>query len=135
MGKKGTPEHLEQVALFEWADRMTPLVPELANMFAIPNGAKLPFFKDASGKRVCVQAQFLKAEGLKPGVPDVFLSVPNDRYHGFYLEMKAGKNKLSVDQCDWIERLSLAGYFCGVYWSWTDAANEILAYLGKRMRV
>jgi len=135
MAKRKNPEHAEQVALFEWQERMLTRVPEIMNLFAVPNGAKLPFFKDSNGKRVCVQAQFLKAEGLKPGVPDLFLAYPNDRFHWFFMEMKAGTNKLTIEQIDWIERLSTAGYFCGVYWSWVDAANAILEYLGKKMRV
>ena len=58
-------EHLHQKALFEWADRMEGAWPELRLMYAIPNG----------GLRTKAQAGKLKAEGVKPGVPDIHLPV------------------------------------------------------------
>jgi hypothetical protein len=56
-------EHEEQVALFEWAAWNSSKYKELELMFAIPNG----------GQRHVVVARKLKDEGVKAGVPDIFL--------------------------------------------------------------
>ena len=56
-------EHQEQVALFRWAEFAIARWPELALMYAIPNG----------GHRHKAVAAGLKAEGVKRGVPDVCL--------------------------------------------------------------
>ena len=44
----------------------------------------------------------LKKEGVKRGVPDICLPVSRGKYHGLYIEMKAGKNKPSKEQKEWI---------------------------------
>lgn len=36
--------------------------------------------------------------GVRKGVPDLFLSVPNDEYHGFYIELKKPGGKASTEQ-------------------------------------
>ena len=65
MGCLTGSEHEEQVALFEWAEWNKRQYPELELMFAIPNG----------GQRHVVVAKKLKDEGVKAGVPDIFLPV------------------------------------------------------------
>jgi len=119
-------EHDEQKALFEWADRMIAQgsIPELANMFAIPNGAWM--------KNPAI-AQKQKQEGLKKGVPDIFLAVPNNEkeYHGLFIEMKFGKNSLTPDQCAWHAALLSFGFQYAVCYSWIIAAQAIVLYLGK----
>ena len=71
-------EHDEQGSLFQWAGIAVFKYPELNCMFAIPNG----------GLRNPVVARKLKAEGVKSGVSDIFLSVARGGYHGLYIEMK-----------------------------------------------
>jgi hypothetical protein len=115
-------EHEEQVALFEWAEMSMSMYPELENMFAIPNG----------GKRNVTVARKLKDEGVKAGVLDVLLAVPNHKYHGLWIEMKYGKNKLSELQLIWKERLEKYGYKVVVCYFWYDAVEEIKKYLEHR---
>ena len=67
-------EHDEQVSLFQWAGIAVFKFPELNCMFAIPNG----------GLRNPVVARKLKAEGVKSGVSDIFLSVARGGYHNLY---------------------------------------------------
>lgn len=122
-------EHDQQVALFQWAAACARAIPALVNLYAIPNG----------GKRNVVTAARLKAEGAKAGVPDVALAWPlrsEETPHlfaspGLYIEMKAGKNKPSTEQIAWRERLIAAGYRYVLAYSWTQAANAILDYLGS----
>ena len=54
-------EHVEQAALFRWAEFARARLPELTLLHAIPNG----------GHRHKATAARLKAEGVKRGVPDL----------------------------------------------------------------
>ena len=112
-------EHLSQVALFRWAGYQTKRLPELALMFAIPNG----------GHRSKATAGKLKAEGVKAGVPDICLPVARGEYHGLWIEMKAGKNRPTQGQAAWHVHLSAEGYRVAVCWSWEAARDLIEEYL------
>ena len=61
-------EHAHQVALFDWANLHLGRMPELAAMYAIPNG----------GARSKATAGKLKAEGVKAGVPDIVPAIANE---------------------------------------------------------
>ena len=114
-------EHDEQVRLFAWAREYADKIPELAMLFHIPNG----------GWRHKATAGRLKAEGAKPGVPDVFLPVPRSGYHGLWIEMKYGRNKPTKRQALWIDALQRHGYFVRVCYSAEEAKAVICAYLGR----
>ena len=129
--KRRSLEHDEQVALFQWAKLQEKKYPGLAYMFAIPNG----------GARNIVTATRLKAEGVRAGVPDIFLPFvkrqidgPGNQCGGLFIEMKSGKNKVTPDQARYHNWLSCAGYSVIVCYSWGDAKNGILDYLtgGKK---
>lgn len=112
--KPKSSEHDEQVKLFQIAQEHV----QLANMFAIPNG----------GLRSKATAGRLKAEGVRSGVPDIFLPVASRGYHGCFLEMKVGYNKPTDNQEQWMEALTNAGYYCIVCWSAEEALNKLLWY-------
>ena len=127
-----TLEHNEQVALFTWAAYMEEQIPELRLMFAIPNG----------GHRHKAVAAKMKAEGVQAGVPDIFIACPHTKttvsyqvgpfsqdFAGLFIELKAGKNKTTESQDEWIERLSKAGYRVAVCYGFEEAKKEILDYL------
>ena len=133
-GKKGkkrsTPEHDEQVALFFWAELNKSKVPELELLLAIPNGAYYGGHWSVANR--------MKEEGVKKGVPDIFLPVPmtylnegnvTDLKAGLWIEMKAGKNKTSPDQDWWIGKLRDMGYRVEVCYSAEDAIKIIKEYL------
>lgn len=128
-------EHDEQVALFEWAQMMAGEYPELNLLHAIPNGAKLPWTKSRDGKRYSPEAIRLKREGLKPGVPDMCLPVARGGYHGLYIELKFGNNKLSPDQTWWLKVLTWEGYKAIEARGWEAAAKAILEYLQMEAKV
>jgi hypothetical protein len=128
-------EHQEQSALIQWKELNQAAIPALKHLFAIPNGAKLPYTNKVNPKtgkvsRFCKQAKILKDEGLSPGVPDLFLSYPANDKHGFFIELKTKGNKPSPDQLEWIRRLRFVGFEAEIYWSWTEAALGIVEYLG-----
>lgn len=109
----------EQAALFEWAEFATGRHPELRLMYHIPNG----------GHRHIAVARKLKAEGVKAGVPDIFLPAPKGKFNGMYLEMKTGYNNTTKHQKRWIENLSEQGYFCAICWGMEDAIQALEEYL------
>lgn len=113
-------EHDEQSALLSWAATRTTTMPELERMFAIPNGG---FRDNNTGKR-------LKAEGVRAGVPDLFLPVPRGGKAGLWIEMKIRKGRVTERQNDWIEWLRNQGYEARVCYCWQDAAEMIELYMG-----
>lgn len=104
-------------------------VPELLDMFAIPNG----------GLRDKITAANLKREGVKAGVPDVLLPVPRGVWHGLFIEMKRRttgkgasrkqKGSASDEQTDWAGRLRSRGYGVLVTVGFEEAKAAIVAYL------
>jgi hypothetical protein len=77
------------------------LDPRWGLLLAIPNG----------GMRSKAMAGKLKAEGVRAGVPDLFLPVSVGSYHGLWLEMKTRTGgRLSPEQVSWIAHLRLQGY-------------------------
>lgn len=103
-------------------------------MYAVPNGAALvgKSMRTAAGKsvRVSIEAMKLRAEGLKPGVPDVCLPVARGAFHGLYIEMKRRKGGvLSVEQAQWLAGLDAEGYCAMRCNGWDAARGVITAYL------
>jgi len=90
-------------------------------LFAIPNG----------GRRDVATASNLKAEGVRAGVPDLFLAVPAFGYHGLFVELKREKGGVVSDfQKEYIARLNDLGYQAIVCHGWIEAKNSIESYLG-----
>ena len=81
-------EHKIQAAYFKWCSYNAHRHPAIGYIHAIPNG----------GHRHPATAMKLKAEGVKRGIPDVFIPYPTTIFHGAYIEFKAGKNKLTPEQ-------------------------------------
>ena len=102
-------EHLEQCRFVSWFRRNHPDV----LIFAIPNG----------GYRGKTTAARLKAEGVVPGVPDLY--IPAWRT---WVEMKRQKGgSLSPDQREVIAYLESCGDRVIVARGWEDAAAIISA--------
>ena len=108
-------EHAEQKALIKWC-KMHPVAKRI---FAIPNG----------GARHIAVAAKMKAEGVRPGVPDLFLPVPRGRFCGLFIEMKAKGGRVARGQSEELEQLSADGYMAVVCWGWDSARETIENYL------
>jgi hypothetical protein len=113
-GKNPEPsEHQIQSAFVDWcALNGVPV-------FAIPNG----------GFRHIATARKLQREGVKPGVPDLFIPVVKMPYGGLFIEMKTPEGKVSVHQKEWISMLK-EQYAVSVCRSLDDAIGVIRKYLG-----
>ena len=112
-------EHAEQVALFRWADIAQVRYPELALLYAIPNG----------GHRHIQVARKLKAEGVKRGVPDICLPAPRGDWCGLYIEMKTARGTVSKVQRGWLKALQGQGHRVAVCRGWEPARLFIVEYL------
>ena len=128
-------EHLTQSAFIQWCRLSEKKHPELATIFAIPNGEYRPI---SVAKR-------LKAEGVRAGVPDLLL--PVDRclikddsnecgwgmYNALYIEFKAPGGHLSKAQRIVGHNLAVSGNLVVVVWSSEAAIEVVESYLGGEM--
>lgn len=121
--KIDSTEHQEQVALFRWIGLNLKKHPQLRYAFAIPNG----------GKRDMGTAMKLKREGVKKGVPDIFLPVIKlyPFCGGLWIELKRPlpRGKVSREQHDWILYLKNEGYRAEACWGWEEARDLMIKYL------
>lgn len=118
-------EHAEQVVVIQWWAAQHALygLPEFA-LYAIPNAAKRSF----------QLAAYCKAEGLRSGIPDLFLAVPRFDIDagGLYLEMKIKPGKPSETQLVVIDSFRQLGYHVVICWSADEAIRAIRGYLRGR---
>lgn len=122
LARSGT-EHAEQTALFCWAARQQWKWPELRWMHAIPNG----------GYRTRAQAAALLAEGVRPGVCDVFLPTQRRGFAGLYIEMKkrgAPPSAVRPLQAEFIQFALAQGYRAEVARGWDEAREIVEWYMG-----
>ena len=119
-------EAQEQTTLFQWAAMMAGKWPELRLCHAIPNG----------GSRNPIEARHLKDQGVKAGIPDIFLPCPKDVFHGLYIEMKRKKGgRVSEAQRDMIMSLKAMGYRVEVCEGWEEAKTVIVEYMSHERTV
>lgn len=90
-------------------------------IFHIPNG----------GTRNVIEAVNLKRQGVKAGVPDLFLPYPKNGKHGLFIEMKSLRQgaKTSEDQDAWLSILENNGYRCEVCYGCNEAIAVLDDYL------
>lgn len=120
LAPKPPTESEEQQALFQWVALHRGRYPELELLYHVPNG----------GSRHKAEAGRLRAEGVKPGVPDLCLPVARGEYHGLYIELKRTEGgRVSERQKVWLERLAEQGYAVRLCKGWEVAAQEIVKYL------
>lgn len=121
-GKNGInpTEAQEQAALFEWIRIAAKKYPELELCHSIPNG----------GSRNPIEARHLKEQGVKPGIPDLFLPCARGGWHGLYIEMKRRKGgRVSIEQKKMILALRNQDYCVEVCQGWEEARDIITAYM------
>jgi hypothetical protein len=111
-------EHQHQSAFFDWAQWQ--IFPDIELMFAVPNG----------GQRHPAVAAKLKAEGVKPGVPDVMWPVARGGFIGLAIEFKHGDGNPTKEQRTRIDALQREGWLVAVCWSWEAAARLVKGYGG-----
>lgn len=110
----GPTEHQEQKVVVEWFDRQYRDLS--GRLFAVPNG----------GERHRAVAAKMKAEGVRPGVPDLWLPSPRGRFSGLVIELKRREGgRPSPSQLDWLNWLAEQG-FLAVICNGADAAIDTI---------
>ena len=74
------------------------------------------------------QAGKAKSQGMRTGIPDLFLPVPRKGFSGLFIEMKSETGRLSDAQKDVVPRLSALGYSMHVAYSGREAIEIIRTY-------
>lgn len=117
-------EHDQQKAVVEHCDSILQLETRLSvnghfPIFAVPN----------AGKRSIPLALWLKAEGLRAGVPDLMLLIKSSGFSGLIIEMKDGKKKPSDEQRAYLDFFATQGFKSVVCYSARHAVETIREYL------
>lgn len=118
--KHGNEESAMQCALIKWWAVACKAygIPERL-LFSIPNG----------GRRDPLAMVFLKREGLRPGVCDLFLAMPGHNAAGLFVEMKTPSGKVSTEQVLFMMDVRKFGYRAYVCRSFDEARIIITAYI------
>jgi hypothetical protein len=109
-----------QVSYLQWLSLQYPKCFQVT--FSIPN----------SGKRDVRFACRLKREGMKAGVPDLFMAYPSIPHHGLFIEFKKKGGRLSKNQVEFIEPLKKMEYKVIVCYNLETAMQETKEYLGVK---
>ncbi len=110
-------ESEHQKLIWKWA-KQHPICCDF--LFAIPNG----------GTRHIKEITNLKAQGLRPGVSDLFLAYPIHGYAGLWIELKKKHGALlSEVQQIWLDRMFEVGYQVQVAHGWEEGIKYIEEYL------
>ena len=123
MKKRISSEYQECLAFFKWA-QYDPILREYLIKIV------------TEGQRSPQSAYFLKMIGLRPGLPDYYLPIKNDKYNGLWIEMKRvdqRKVQKRDTQDDWIARLLKIGHYATYAYGSTDAIRITQEYLNDRI--
>lgn len=143
-------EHSHQVALFAWVAVARLYGFQAADDWAA--GADLPIAAPRpplefvglawlhaihnQGHGSALRGSRARAEGVRKGVPDMFLPYPIRFYAGLYIELKkpsvkpkqGGKGGLSQEQINFRDYVLGMGYAWSVCYGWREAADCIKNY-------
>lgn len=102
-----------------WAFKANPArYPHLEMLHCSLNGVKL------SG----TQAKIAKGQGMLSGVPDLFLPVPKNGFHGLFIEMKSEKGRVTENQHWFLTNAESLSYKTVICYSAKEAISAIQAY-------
>ena len=116
--RNAQPEAIEQAKVVAWARANENNYPYLWLLHSSLNGVKLS--KAQAGKAL--------KQGMKKGVPDLFLPVKQGGFSGLYIEMKSAKGRISSEQSKFLQAASDFGYACFICYSAVDAIDKIKGY-------
>ena len=116
--RNAQPEAIEQAKVIAWARANENNYPYLWMLHSSLNGVKMT--KAQAGRAI--------AQGMLSGVPDLFLPVPKNGYHGLFIEMKYGSNKVTENQEKFLQNAANVGYAISVCYSANEAMKRIEDY-------
>ena len=116
--RNAQPEAIEQAKVIAWARANERNYPYLQLLHCSLNGVKMT--KAQAGRAI--------AQGMLSGVPDLFLPVPKNGYHGLFIEMKYGSNKVTENQEKFLQNAANVGFAVSVCYSAQEAIKRIEDY-------
>lgn len=117
-----SPEHLEQKAVIDWRNVYRGQSAKLALLISVPN----------AGRRSFGAANWLRAEGLTAGAPDLLLLAGDNegKYNYLAIEMKAKGGLLSDYQKKFLlDVRDVGGGKVSICFSALEAITTIVEYL------
>lgn len=110
-------EREEHLALMKWI-HLQPTIKDF--VIHIPN----------EGKRSIIAGKFMVRMGLKAGVFDLFVAVPQGKYHGLWIELKRRKGfKISAEQLSWQALMRQKNYVAEFAYGWEHGREIIENYM------
>lgn len=111
------PEQIDHINIVNWFNYQFPELKDDLHHFA--------------NERKCSPqtGRLLKRMGVKKGVADFFLALPLNGKAGLWLELKVGKNKMTEEQVQFLQRKLDRGYECVCVWGFENAREFFLNYL------
>lgn len=117
------PEQIDHINTINWFKHHFPELEDDFHHFANERAI------EKRGGSEYYHGKLLKRMGVKKGVPDFFLALPQNGKCGLWIELKVGTGKPSKEQKAFLERKAQRGYECVCVWG-TQAAREVIsAYL------
>lgn len=113
------PEQIDHINTVNWFKHHFPELEEDFHHFA--NERQF----EKKGGAEYYAGKLLQRMGVKKGVADFFLALPQNGKAGLWIELKVGKNKPSKEQTAFLERKAKRGYECACVWG-TEAAREVI---------
>jgi hypothetical protein len=111
------PEQIDHINIVNWFNYQYPDLADDLHHFANERHCSIQ------------QGKLLKRMGVKKGVADFFLALPQGRYSGLWVELKVGKNKPTKEQIAFAARKTARGYHCAIVWGFEAACEIIKTYL------
>jgi len=119
--KKHESEDRIQIKFMNWMRKHARKDPRYLCAHHVPNG----------GKRGRREASNFKLMGVVAGIPDVSIPVPNETYHGLYIEFKTVIGRVSDVQKEIHKVIRGNGYFVAVCRSMEEAIQVVEDYEGN----
>lgn len=117
------PEETAMIVFFDYCRAMAHAHHAYSLAFHIPNESKSSIQRRMSMKRA----------GVKKGVPDICVPVPNDKFAALYIEMKIKPNKPSSEQMQLIRELNQVGNYAALCWSADEAIEMMDKYIRNQL--
>ncbi len=105
-----------QIAAIKYLDMIGG---DAAKIFHIPNG----------GSRNLLEAVSLKAQGVRSGIPDLFLPVARGHFHGLWIEVKSPSGSATKAQAERMMALRTDGYMVSLCRSAEGVIDCVKNYL------
>lgn len=114
-------ETIEQINFIKMVRQLQHFaqIPDLAWLHCSLNGVKL----------TALQSIISSQMGMVAGICDIFWAKPLGGYHGFYIEMKSAKGRVTPQQKLYIDYLIANNYYVDVCYSCGEAYDKLLNYL------